>query len=106
MQERMLREAAERVRLLNLARRPISSTPGIPVIDNPIPNIEERYPDHWTWKDPYARLGLPANANIRLVKSHWRHLARVYHPDKSNRPQTSAKFNAIAASFKKIVDRT
>ena len=33
-------------------------------------------------KDYYQILGVPSNANISLIKSIYRSLGQIYHPDK------------------------
>jgi DnaJ-domain-containing protein 1 len=97
-QDRLIREAAARLRqkplFVHATRRP--------TVVSPIWDIAERYPDHWTWEDSYARLGLPPRAPIKLVERQHRRLARVYHPDKSKVAETTVKFHAIHKAYRKI----
>lgn len=102
-QERLFREAAERMR----AARPSTEFPTsntFVTITTPMHDIAERYPQHWTWKDPYAILGLPPNASIQLIKSQYRRLARKYHPDKSPDPNTTTKFHSISSAYHKLAE--
>jgi len=100
MQERLFREAAARVRKQGLLGSPSSRS--VPTFLSPIFDVAERHPDHWKWKEPYACLGLPRHASLALVKSQYRRLARIYHPDKSKLPNTSAKFHGIAVAYRKL----
>ena len=102
IQERLFREAAARMRARPTAEVTHSDSPG--TITTPIIDIAVRYPHHWKWKDPYAILGLPANAPVQLIKSQYRRLARRYHPDKSTDPQTSAKFHSISTAYHKLAE--
>ena len=101
MQERLFKEAAERVRTQNWVRVETRRS-SIPYFTEPIFDIATKYPDHWKWKEPYACLGLPRNAPIQQVKSQYRKLARIYHPDKSKQANTSNKFHGIATAYRKL----
>lgn len=101
MQERLFKEAAERVRTQNWVRVETRRS-SIPYFTEPIFDIAAKYPDHWKWKEPYACLGLPRNAPIQQVKSQYRKLARIYHPDKSKQANTSNKFHGIATAYRKL----
>ena len=81
---------------------PANSCHGAQVITAPLLDIPQRYPDHWQWRDPYARLGLPNQAPTSLVKFHYRKLALLYHPDKLNFDDSSARFLAITAAYRKL----
>eukprot|EP00934_Nitzschia_sp_Nitz4_P008545 Nitzschia sp. Nitz4//scaffold64_size103689//16165//19104//NITZ4_004423-RA/size103689-augustus-gene-0.155-mRNA-1//-1//CDS//3329556091//8535//frame0 len=105
-QDRLLREAAKRVR----QKAQFHVTQGIRgfqasniSFSSPIVDINARYPSHWQFKDPYSRLGLPKGADMKLVKLHFRLLARIYHPDKSKTYETAAKFQAIAEAYHLIL---
>ena len=74
-----------------------------PVFSSPLVDIAKQYPDHWNWPNLHARLGLPANAGPSLVKKHYRKLALLYHPDKSRFSDSSARFMAITAAYKKLI---
>jgi hypothetical protein len=105
-QERLLSGAAARMRTQkkfqvtqNDVYRPSEITFSQPLID-----VQSRFPDHWKLTDPFARLGLPKNSTVGLVKSHYRALARFYHPDKSGTDDTAHKFQAIAAAYHNITN--
>jgi DnaJ-domain-containing protein 1 len=101
MQERMLRDSAARVALLHLADQ-VKSSPLSEAIVAPIFDIAKRHPDHWRWKEPYACLGLPRNASMTLVKSQYRRLAKLYHPDKSKHADAANRFHGIAMAYRKL----
>ena len=110
MQERLFREAAERVARMRTTED-VASPPSLyphhasssgPRFSSPAFDISEIHPHHWRWKDPHACLGLPRNASLALVKSQYRRLAKLYHPDKSNHPDTSSRFHAIFKAYRKL----
>jgi DnaJ domain len=104
MQERLFREAASKMRAQPPVRVTSAPCEAMPLeITAPIFDIVDRFPDHWTWKDPYAVLGLPSNSSLILVKSQFRRLARRYHPDKSLDAKTSAKFHSISTVYHKLI---
>lgn len=96
MQESLFQQAAERVRQSRCFQ-------GAPLFSQAVFDIATSYPSHFTWKDPHSCLGLPKHASMVLIKSQFRRLARIYHPDKS-RSNTSAKFHAINIAYRKLVD--
>ena len=103
-QDRLFREAAERMRQQNF-QAPLAQPPQSlygPTFDRVIANIQDRYKNHWTWKNPYSCLGLPPGAHLAEAKSQYRILVRAYHPDKSKEKGTSSKFHAVVLAFKKI----
>jgi hypothetical protein len=104
MQERMFQEAAEKMRSQNLVQN-TSKLGDLPIINAPMPDIAQRYPEHWNWKDPYACLGLPEDASLVLVKAHYRALARRYHPDKTKQGESATKFHGIARAYRKLTER-
>jgi hypothetical protein len=104
IQERMFREAAARVARLHSSNQ-VKSSPQSGGIVTPMFDIAERYPDHWRWKEPYACLGLPRNSSLTLVKSQYRRLAKIYHPDKSKHADAAAKFHGIATAYRKLSQR-
>jgi len=101
LQEQLLRESVERMqtRVAGFfgASKPCSETMSIPIID-----VHLRFPDHWQWRDPYARLGLPKHAPMSLAKTHYRRLAKIYHPDKSRLRDSAERFHAITAAYRKL----
>ena len=85
-QERLFSESAARVRkarqeLQNRLKESIFNNSKNPFL-YPIDNVAKLPSNHWKWKDPYARLGLPTNSVLSLVKKHYRRLCLLYHPDK------------------------
>ena len=103
MQERLFREAAERMRSRPTAE--VATNKNVTAtITTPMFDIAIRYPDHWKWKDPYYILGLPHNASVQLIKTQYRRLARTYHPDKSSDPNTSTKFHSISSAYHKLAE--
>ena len=113
-QDRLLAEAAERMRRQQRQQpapppRPVvpplfSSDPSLsgPTFAQVIPNIHERFPIHWMWKNPFACLGLPPHAPLAAAKAQYRTLVRCYHPDKSKCAGTSNKFHAVVRAFSRI----
>jgi DnaJ domain len=122
-QERLFREAAERLRKQNQDQT--SSTAGssqhqqqyyndhvlhstrnshgIPLITEPMHDIATRYPLHYSWaRDPHAVLGLPHGSALSLVRTQYRRLAKLYHPDKSKTPATILKFHGISRAYRKL----
>lgn len=98
LQERLFRESAARLR----AQAIHHTRSGPSTFEEPVFDVAERFPDHWRWKEPYSCLGLPANSPLVLVKSQYRRLARVYHPDKSKLANTASKFHGIALAYRKL----
>ena len=72
--------------------------------DAPVQDVAKQYPNHWQFIDPYARLGLPSNAATYLVKSQYRRLALIYHPDKSRDEGSATKFQAVTEAYRSILD--
>jgi DnaJ-domain-containing protein 1 len=101
IQERMFREAAERVARLQAT---IQVTPNhqSETIVAPMFDVADRHPDHWRWKEPYACLGLPRHSSLTLVKSQYRRLAKLYHPDKSKHTNATDRFHGIAKAYRKL----
>ena len=105
-QERLLQQAASRVR--QQAHCKIVSGSDIPPMNDeiafssPVNDVDKRYPHHWKFKNPYARLGLPVDSRAALVKRHYRKLSRMYHPDKSHDERTIPKFQAITEAYRDI----
>lgn len=63
-------------------------------------NVHIQHPDHWMYRNLYSRLGLPRHANKLMVKSQYRRLARVYHPDHNiGKPDTRHKFQAVNEAY-------
>lgn len=105
LQERMLQEAAARVRASVTNNNQVNGD-GVPVFKQPMLQVADEFPDHWLWKDPYSCLGLPPDATVTSIKAHYRALARLYHPDKSKQPNTARKFQGIARAYRKLIDRS
>jgi len=109
-QERLFRESAARVRScpkFQVTDNNASTTNGRKMVTFPhrIVDVQKKFPDHWTYTDNYARLGLPRDAPLQLVKMHYRTLARVYHPDKSGTDHTARRFQAIAEAYDAIMSQ-
>ena len=112
MQERLLRESAARMRSRgttgtggrSFTQQPYAAavTTTLESLTAPILNIHQRYPNHWTWRDPWSRLGLPRHAPASLVKTHYRKLALLYHPDKLKFHDSAERFHAITAAYRKL----
>jgi len=49
--------------------------------------------------DPYALLGLSADASPKEVKQRYRELAKIYHPDKSRNPRSAELFMLIQEAY-------
>jgi DnaJ domain len=107
LQERLFREAAEKMRARATFQVASASNTKVDFqVSSPILDIADRHPNHWMWRDPYAVLGLPQQTPIHVVKSQFRRLARTYHPDKSGDTNTSAKFHAISSAYHKLVEKS
>lgn len=106
-QEKLFQESAARVRSqtrFQIAQNSATFLPPMITFSQPIVDVHSQFPGHWKFPDPYARLGLPNNSPIHLVKAHYRILARFYHPDKSRSEQTAIKFQAIAEAYSSITN--
>lgn len=63
-------------------------------------NVHLQHPDHWKYRNFYSRLGLPRHTNESTIKSQYRRLARVYHPDRNiGKPDTRHKFEAVTEAY-------
>lgn len=51
------------------------------------------------YKDYYAVLGVPREADLEQIKKAYRKLARQYHPDVSKAPDTEVKFKEAAEAY-------
>ena len=69
-QERLFKQAAERVREKQASRVPAAAS--VP------PGMNDLSHDHWRSPDLYCRLGLPPGAPIQLVKRQYRRLALTF----------------------------
>jgi curved DNA-binding protein len=56
------------------------------------------------YKDYYAILGVPRDANLDAIKKAYRKLAHKFHPDVSKDPQGEAKFKEIAEAYATLKD--
>ena len=70
-----------------------------------VPNIAEKYPLHWQFSDYSARLGLPEGSSEAVIKKQYRRLALIYHPDKSQLPNTATKFQNITEAYRALLNR-
>jgi len=56
------------------------------------------------YKDYYAALGVPRNADTDQIKKAYRKLARQYHPDVSKSAGTEARFKEIGEAYATLKD--
>lgn len=56
------------------------------------------------YKDYYAALGLPRDADLAAVKKAYRKLAREHHPDMSQAPGAEARFKDVAEAYATLKD--
>jgi hypothetical protein len=112
-QERLLQAAAARVR--TQARAHVSSNRTNPLNNSAythtrtfavlITDVHKRFFDHWQYHDPYARLGLPRTATDSMIKSQYRKLALVYHPDRNvGSTDTKHKFQAVTEAYHSLMN--
>jgi len=56
------------------------------------------------YKDYYAALGIPKNADLDQIKKAYRQLAHAYHPDVSKAPDAEARFKDAAQAYATLKD--
>lgn len=56
------------------------------------------------YKDYYAALGVPRDADLDQIKKAYRKLARTYHPDVSKAPDAEARFKEAAEAYATLKD--
>lgn len=56
------------------------------------------------YKDYYAALGVPRDADLDQIKKAYRKLARQHHPDMSKAPDAEAKFKDAAEAYATLKD--
>lgn len=56
------------------------------------------------YKDYYAALGVPRDADTEQIKKAYRKLARQHHPDVSKAPDTEARFKEVAEAYATLKD--
>jgi len=100
-QEKMFREAAERVRKLKEQQAKAKKETEF---SYPVQDLKKLPVDHWKSSNYYARLGLPPNSSIDLIKKHYRKLALICHPDKKG--GCPNRFNAIREAYDHFMRRT
>lgn len=54
--------------------------------------------------NPYHILGVDADANDEALKIAYRNLARKYHPDVSDDPDSNARFHQVSQAYKTLKD--
>mmetsp|Transcript_607 Transcript_607/g.1441 ORF Transcript_607/g.1441 Transcript_607/m.1441 type:complete len:588 (-) Transcript_607:75-1838(-) len=111
-QERLLQKAAERVRnqpAFHVTNQSIQSKKVARAVSFPtmVRDVHLQHPDHFKYPDFYARLGLPRRATEAMVKSQYRRLARVYHPDRNiGKSDTKHKFQAVTEAYNHLMNTT
>jgi hypothetical protein len=112
-QERLFREAAARMRTQAKFRvsyeseqrsRKSAATAAANsrLFTAAVTDVHLLFPNHWEYADLYARLGLPRTATDSMIVSHYRKLAKVYHPDRNVRSKadsTKHKFQAVTEAY-------
>ena len=116
LQERLLQASANRVRALEEERRrreihlrqlKQTNLSDGKIFSAIVHDVTTLPTDHWKWKDPWSRLGLPPNSNIQMVKRNYRKLLLLYHPDKCKDCHESAsRFHAVKEAYDKISGMT
>lgn len=56
------------------------------------------------YKDYYAALGVPVDADLPQIKKAYRKLARLHHPDVSTAPDAEARFKEAAEAYATLKD--
>ncbi len=56
------------------------------------------------YKDYYAALGIPRDADLDQIKKAYRKLARLHHPDVSKEPGAEARFKEAAEAYATLKD--
>ena len=56
------------------------------------------------YKDYYAALGVPRDADTEQIKKAYRKLARKHHPDVSKAPEAEARFKEVAEAYQTLKD--
>ena len=56
------------------------------------------------YKDYYAALGIPRDADTEQIKKAYRKLARKHHPDVSKAPEAEARFKEVAEAYQTLKD--
>jgi len=56
------------------------------------------------YKDYYAALGVPRDADLGVIKKAYRKLAREHHPDMSKAPGAEARFKEVAEAYATLKD--
>jgi len=61
--------------------------------------------NHWKWKNPWCRLGLPPRSSYGTVKKNYRKLSLLYHPDKAKFDDSINRFQAIKEAYEIITEQ-
>jgi len=56
------------------------------------------------YKDYYAVLGVPRDADAAVIKTAYRKLARKFHPDVSKEPDAEERFKEVAEAYETLKD--
>ena len=110
-QERLLNQAAQRVRnqpAFHVTNNDIIRSKTVAreiIFSTVVRDVHLQYPGHFKYRDFYSRLGLPRDANEATVKSQYRRLARVYHPDRNiGKSDTKHKFQAVTEAYNHLMN--
>ena len=98
LQERLLRQSANRVRDVSRSKRKFEYIGQTHALNKPA-DVNDLPRDHWKSSDLYYRLGLPKNASEIEIKKQFRKLALAYHPDKSSFDNSMVRFQAIKEAY-------
>jgi len=110
-QERLFQRSAARVRtqatfrVTSAVSNEVKNSPYSRTFPSLVRDVHLEFTDHWKYRDCYARLGLPRHASEQLIKSQYRRLARVYHPDRNlGKPDTKHKFQAVTEAYNSLIN--
>jgi hypothetical protein len=108
-QERLLKASADRVKaqagVNKLLHTSLSSaSDGQILYTKAVKDVMTLPKNHYKWRDPYSRLGVPRKSRYELVKRNYRKLCLLYHPDKvrHNNKESQDRFQGIKQAYEEI----